>query len=92
MPGVELATCLVPVDPASPVLAVGYVVACLSFYERGFGVPLHQFLHLLLQFYGLELHHLTPLGILDIMVFVTLCEAYMGIEPYYNMWDYFFGV
>jgi hypothetical protein len=55
-------------------------------------VPLHQFLHLLLQFYGLELHHLTPLGILDIMVFVTLCEAYMGIEPYYNLWDYFFGV
>jgi hypothetical protein len=22
--------------------------------------------------------------------FVTLCEAYMGIEPHFNMWNYFF--
>jgi hypothetical protein len=44
----ELATCCVPTDPASPALAAGYVVACSLFYERGFGVPSHQFLHLLL--------------------------------------------
>jgi hypothetical protein len=46
-------------DPASPTLAGRYVVACTAFYERGFGVPSHRFLHFLLQFYGLELHHLT---------------------------------
>jgi hypothetical protein len=22
--------------------------------------------------------------------FVTLCEAYMGIEPHFNLWYYFF--
>jgi hypothetical protein len=55
-------------------------------------VPLHQFLHLLLQFYGLELHHLTPSGILHIATFVALCEAYMGIEPHFNLWNYFFRV
>jgi hypothetical protein len=22
--------------------------------------------------------------------FVTLCEAYMGIEPHFNLWNYFF--
>jgi hypothetical protein len=22
--------------------------------------------------------------------FVTLCEAYMGIEPHFNLWKYYF--
>jgi hypothetical protein len=38
---VELATCRVPEDPASPVLVEGYVVACAAFYERGFDVSSH---------------------------------------------------
>jgi hypothetical protein len=24
------------------------------------------------------------------VAFVTLCEAYVGIEPHFNMWNYFF--
>jgi hypothetical protein len=24
------------------------------------------------------------------MAFVTLCEAYMGIEPHFDLWKYFF--
>jgi hypothetical protein len=42
------------------------------------------------MFYGFELHHLTPSGILHIMAFVTLCKGYMGIEPDFNLWNYFF--
>jgi hypothetical protein len=38
----------------------------------------------------LELHHLTPSGILYMVAFMTLCEAYMGIEPHFNLWNYFF--
>jgi hypothetical protein len=37
----ELKTCRMPEDPASPVQAGGYVVACVAFYEQGFGVPSH---------------------------------------------------
>jgi hypothetical protein len=81
MTAAELGTCCVPKDPASPASVVGYVVACSTFYERGCGAPLHRFLYSLLQFYGLELHQLTPSVILHIVAFVTLCEAYMGIEP-----------
>jgi hypothetical protein len=40
--------------------------------------------------YDLEVHHLTPSGILDMAVVVTLCEAYIGIEPHLNRWSYFF--
>jgi hypothetical protein len=49
----ELSTCRVLADLASPTLVGRYIVVCLAFYERGFGVPSHRFLHLLLQFYGL---------------------------------------
>jgi hypothetical protein len=43
-----------------------------------------------MQFYGLELHHLTPSGILHIAAFMTLCEAFVGIEPHFDFWNYFF--
>jgi hypothetical protein len=84
MTAVELATCCVSEDPTSPTLVAGYVMVCTAFYEQGFGVSSHQFLHSLLLFYGLELHQLTPSGI--------LCEAYMGIEPHFDMWNYIFRV
>jgi hypothetical protein len=31
-----------------------------------------------------------PSGILHMVAFVTLCEAYMGIEHHFNLWNYFF--
>jgi hypothetical protein len=31
-----------------------------------------------------------PSGIPHIAAFVTLYEAYMGIEPHFNLWNYFF--
>jgi hypothetical protein len=65
-------------------------MACASLYERGFGGLAHRFLHSLLPFYGLELHHFTPSGILHMAAFVTPCEVYTGIEPHFNLWNYFF--
>jgi hypothetical protein len=53
-------------------------------------MPPHRFLHSLLRYYSLELHHLTPLGVLHIAAFMTLCEAYLGIDPELNQWKYFF--
>jgi hypothetical protein len=38
---VELATCRVPKDPASPSLVGGFVMVCAAFYERGFSVSSH---------------------------------------------------
>jgi hypothetical protein len=81
MMAAELATCHMPEDPTSPIQVGGYVEACMAFHEWGFGVPPHRFLHSLLWVNGLELQHLVPVGILHMAAFVTLCEAYMGIEP-----------
>jgi hypothetical protein len=86
----ELATCRVLKDPASPAPTGGYIVACTTFYERGVDVPSHRFLYSLLRSYDLELHHLTPSGILHMTAFMTLCEAYIVTEPNFNLWSYFF--
>jgi hypothetical protein len=71
----EFVACRVPEDLAFPMPTEGYMVTIVAFYEQGFGVPLHRFLRLLLRHYSLELHNLTPSGILYIAAFVTLCEA-----------------
>jgi hypothetical protein len=87
MSAVELATSRMSEDPAFPAPMGGYVVACAAFHEQGFGVPSHRFLYLLLQFYDLELHHLTPSEILQMAALVSLCEAYMGVEPHFDLWN-----
>jgi hypothetical protein len=92
MTAMELAAYHVPEDPVFPAPAKEYVVTFVAFYERGFGVPLHWFLCSLLQQYSLELHNLTPSGVLHIMAFMTLCDAYMGIDPQVDLWNYFFRV
>ena len=42
--------------------------------------------------YGLELQHLNSNGIQHISAFVVLCEGYLGIEPHFELWKYFFAV
>jgi hypothetical protein len=88
----ELDSCRVQDGPALPTCVEGYVVSFVAFFEQGFDMPSHQFLHSLLRYYGLELHHLTPSGVLHIAAFVTLCEAYLEIDPELDLWKYFFCV
>jgi hypothetical protein len=88
----ELKVYRVPEDPASPTPMEGYVVSFTSFYEREFGRAPHRFVHSLLQYYDLEFHHLTPSGVLHIMTFVTLCEAYRWTNHDFDLWNYFFRV
>jgi hypothetical protein len=88
----ELEACHVPEDPTFPVPTEGYVVFVVAFYEWGFGMPPHRFLHSLLWYYDLELHHLIPSGVLHIAAFIILCEAYLLIDPELDLWKYFFPV
>jgi hypothetical protein len=71
MSAVELEACRVTKDPTLLAPVEGYVVSFTIFYEQG-DVPPHPFLHSLLRYYGLKLHHLTPSGVLHITIFVTL--------------------
>lgn len=45
------------------------------------GSPYTSLVRGLLFYYGLEFQNLYPKTILHIACFITLCEAYLGIEP-----------
>jgi hypothetical protein len=92
MAATELKACHVPLDPMFPAPEEQCMVFFVVFYEWGFGTPWHRFLRSLPRYYGLELHHLTPPGVLHIAAFVTLCEAYLGIDLELDLWKYFFHI
>ena len=62
------------------------------FHERGFAVPAHRFLRGLLDYYEVELQHLTPNGVQHMAAFVALCESFLGIDPHFDLWRYIFTV
>jgi hypothetical protein len=41
---------------------------------------------------GLCLHNLVSEGILHIVTFITLCEAFLGIKPHFALWKWVFWV
>jgi hypothetical protein len=77
----ELTTCYVSDDPSSHVLAEGYVVAFIT--------PIHPLTAAALQPVTVQSD---PSGILHIVTFMTLCEAFMRIDPHFDLWNHFFRV
>ena len=65
-------------------------VIFLPYVLRGLGFPVSNFFRGLLHYWVIQVHHLTPNSILHISIFVHLCEAFMGIEPHFDMFQYFF--
>ena len=52
-----------PDDEDEPLPPEGYVVSFARFHERGFATPTHKFVRGLLDYYKVELQHLTPNGV-----------------------------
>ena len=65
------------------------VVFC-DFMERGLALPVSEFFCALLQFWGIQLHHLTPQSILHLSIFTHFCEAFLGILPHFHLLQHFF--
>ncbi|KAK1604071.1 hypothetical protein QYE76_027744 [Lolium multiflorum] len=70
----------------------GFTVVFLSFLYRGLSLPAHEFLLRLLRTYEIQLWQLTPNSILHVVVFITLCGAFLGIEPHFGLWKKIFYV
>jgi len=62
------------------------------FYERGLMAPPHPFFRGLLHHYQIELRYLNPNRIQHIAAFIVMCEGHLGIEPYFELWRYFFSM
>lgn len=63
-----------------------------EYFGRGLGFPLHSFVCGLLRFYGCQLHHIPPNGVLHITNFITFCECFLGTAPHFELFRYFFRV
>ena len=65
------------------------IIFC-DFVERGLAVSVSEFFHALLQFWGIQLHHLTPQSILHLSIFTHFCKAFLGILPHFHLFQHVF--
>jgi hypothetical protein len=65
-------------------------VIYIPFLIRGLALHISPFFRSLLDFYHLNLTHLNPNSILQVSVFVHLCEAFLGILPHFGLWKYLY--
>ena len=68
----------------------GEIVAFTPYFEWGLGLPCSFFFSGLLHYYRIQLHHLTPNSFIHISIFVHLCEAFLGIEPHFELFRFLF--
>jgi hypothetical protein len=71
---------------------VDEIVSFYHFAERDLALPSCSFFRGLLYFYGLELHHLNPNLICHIAIFIHFCEAFLRIEPHWDLFRFLFWV
>ena len=83
---------LLPGEEEVPAPPEGYVISFAIFHEWGFPIPAHRFLWGLLDYYEVELQHLTPNGVQHMAAFVALCEGFLGIDPDFDLWWHFFTI
>jgi hypothetical protein len=62
----------------------------VPFLIRGLGLPVSPFFRGLLDYYSLNLTHLNSNSILQIAIFVHLCEAFLGVNPHFGLWRYLY--
>jgi hypothetical protein len=67
-------------------------VVFVSYFERGFNLPVGDYFCGLLYYYKLELVHLVPNSITIVSMFIHFCEAYLGISPHFLLWRHHFCV
>jgi hypothetical protein len=59
-------------------MRLGDFVFFVAYALAGLVPPLSSFL-MLLEYYGLQLHHLSPNSIAPVVIFVHLCEMFVGV-------------
>jgi hypothetical protein len=60
-------------------------IVYVPFLICGLALPVSPFFRGLLDFYNLNLTHLNPNSILQVSIFIHLCEAYLGILPHFDL-------
>jgi hypothetical protein len=90
LPAEELCSWLIWWGIIVPTEDTHEAVIFVPFQIRGLGLPIYPFFCGLIDFYSLNLTHLNPNSMLQIVVFVHLCEAFLGVYPHFGLWKYLY--
>jgi hypothetical protein len=71
-------------------LAPGDFVFFSAYALAGLVPPVPSFFLMLLEFYGLQLQHLSPNSITLVAIFIHLCEMFVGVRPLVRLFHCFF--
>jgi hypothetical protein len=71
-------------------LVAGEFVLFVSYLSCGLALPISPFFLLLLEEFGLQLQHLTPHSILQVAIFIHLCEMFVGVAACTSLFRQFF--
>jgi hypothetical protein len=71
-------------------LAPGDFVFFSAYALAGLVSPVSSFFLMLLEFYGLQLQHLSANSITLVVIFVHLCEMFVGVRPSVRLFRRFF--
>ena len=69
---------------------MGEIIAFASYFEWRLVLLCSAFFSGLLHYYRIQLHHLTPNSLVHISIFMYLCEAFLGIEPHFELFWFLF--
>ena len=86
----ELCGWRAPEGESYPDTRASEIVVFEDFFKRGFGVPVHPFLQGLLLYYEIRIYNLHLNSILLVATFIHLYEAFVGIEPHFDLFRYLF--
>jgi hypothetical protein len=81
---------LPPVEHQYPMTNEEEVLLFSTYFPAGLGLPASDFLRGVLAFYEIELTHLAANSLLQISIFVHLCEAFLGIDPHLGLWRHLY--
>jgi hypothetical protein len=73
-----------------PTLSTNEIMVSKAFFQSGFGLPSCNFFYNLLNHFKIQLVHLTPNSILQIIVFVHLCDVYLKVFPSFALFKTYF--
>ena len=87
----EGVACRRPGDEISPEPEVGEYVVFVAHFERGFGLPVSEFVSKFMERFGLQPHHLPANAIFHLSCLIAFSEAYLGLWPTIDIWAKFYG-
>src|SRR3954462_9762554 len=81
-----------PAGEVTPSPQAGEKVYLKAQLVRGVSLPISEFFLAFLKRYRVQPQNLSPNSILTLSNYATLCDGYLGIRPWLDLFIYFFTV